>query len=99
MGGPSENGATAGSIRRATDEAGPGSSRWSWWPSQGSRRRALLLVGFTMIIGVWHVWAVSSRYFVGSFDDDASYLLTAQAILHGAGLTGHLTSGASVVGA
>jgi hypothetical protein len=59
----------------------------------------VLLVGLPLLLGVWHVWAVSSRYFVGSFDDDASYLLTAQAILHGASLTGHLTSGASVVGA
>jgi hypothetical protein len=59
----------------------------------------VLLVGVPMLFGVWHVWLVSKRYFVGSFDDDASYLLTAQALLHGVGWTGHLTSGASVIGA
>jgi hypothetical protein len=73
-------------------------SPW-WFPARGSRRRAVILVGVPLILGVWHVYLVSSRYFVGSFDDDASYLLTAQALLHGSGLTGHLTSGASVVGA
>lgn len=75
-------------------------------PAGGARRspwaahwRLVLLVGLPAAIGVVHVWLVSYHYFVGSFDDDASYLLTAQAILHGAGLDGHLVSGASVVGA
>lgn len=35
---------------------------------------------------------------MGSFDDDASYILTAKALLAGQGLTGHLTSGMVVVG-
>ncbi|MCL2395211.1 MAG: hypothetical protein FWC87_11040 [Acidimicrobiaceae bacterium] len=75
-------------------------------PPQGPLRRfwaahwrVALLVGLPAVIGIIHVWLVSYHYFVGSFDDDASYLMTAQAILHGAGLTGHLPSGASVVGA
>src|SRR5581483_4827514 len=40
---------------------------------------------------------VAPHYFVGSFDDDSSFVLTAQALLHGQGLTGHLTSGGVVV--
>ncbi len=35
---------------------------------------------------------------MGSFDDDASYILTARALLAGHGLTGHETGGAVVVG-
>ena len=41
---------------------------------------------------------MAPRYFVGSFDDDSSYILTARALLHGQGLTGHLASGAVVAG-
>ncbi|HUE58651.1 MAG TPA: phospholipid carrier-dependent glycosyltransferase [Acidimicrobiales bacterium] len=46
-----------------------------------------------------HVALVAPHYFVGSFDDDASYILTARALLHGQGLTGHLVNGSSVVAA
>ncbi|HWE55646.1 MAG TPA: hypothetical protein VG435_09040 [Acidimicrobiales bacterium] len=41
---------------------------------------------------------MAPRYHVGSFDDDASYILSAKALLAGHGLTGHLTSGEAVVG-
>jgi hypothetical protein len=41
---------------------------------------------------------VAPHYRVGSFDDDASYLLSAKALLAGQGLTGHLTSGEPLVG-
>jgi hypothetical protein len=44
-----------------------------------------------------HVLAVSHHYYVGSFDDDANYILTGRALLHGGGLTGYLPSGDSVV--
>lgn len=63
-----------------------------WW-------RVSLAVGVPLVVGLIHVAVVAPLYHVGSFDDDASYLLTAQALLHGAGMTGHLTSGALVVGA
>ena len=45
-----------------------------------------------------HVALVAPHYFVGSFDDDASYILTAKGLLSGAGLTGRLPSGETVVG-
>lgn len=41
---------------------------------------------------------IAPHYFVGSFDDDASYILSAKALLAGQGLTGHMASGAVVVG-
>ena len=52
-----------------------------------------------MLLGLIHVALVAPRYFVGSFDDDSSYILTARALLHGQGLTGHLANGSVVVGA
>ena len=51
-----------------------------------------------IVVAVIHVVVVSHRYFVGSFDDDANYILTGRALLSGQGLAGHLTSGDSVVG-
>ena len=50
-------------------------------------------------MGLVHVGLVAPHYFVGSFDDDASYILTARALLDGQGLTGHLLNGSVVVGA
>ena len=41
---------------------------------------------------------VAPRYHVGSFDDDASYIMAAKALLAGRGLTDHLPSGAVMVG-
>jgi hypothetical protein len=58
----------------------------------------LLAVGVPLVIGVIHVLVVAHHYHVGSFDDDASYILSAKAILSGHGLTGRLPSGAVVVG-
>ncbi len=46
-----------------------------------------------------HVALVAPHYFVGSFDDDSSYILTAKALLDGQGLTGHLANGSAVVAA
>ena len=45
-----------------------------------------------------HVALVAPHYFVGSFDDDASYILTAKGLLAGVGLTGRLPSGEVLVG-
>jgi hypothetical protein len=52
-----------------------------------------------MVAGVVHAAVVAPHYGVGSFDDDASYILSAKAILAGHGLSGHLASGAVVSGA
>lgn len=59
---------------------------------------ALAGIGIPLIIGLVHVALVAPHYHVGSFDDDASYILTAKALLAGRGLTGHLASGQVVVG-
>lgn len=45
-----------------------------------------------------HLALVAPHYHVGSFDDDASYVLTAKALLAGGGLTGHLASGEPLIG-
>jgi hypothetical protein len=55
-------------------------------------------VGLPLVVGVIHVLVVAPHYHVGSFDDDASYILTAKAILAGHGLTSHLASGEVMVG-
>ncbi|HEY3810123.1 MAG TPA: hypothetical protein VGL49_01720 [Acidimicrobiales bacterium] len=49
-----------------------------------------------LALGLVHVALVAPHYFVGSFDDDASYILTARALVAGQGLTGHIASGAGV---
>ena len=58
----------------------------------------MLGIGLPLLLGLLHVALVAPRYHVGSFDDDASYVLTARALLSGQGLTGHLASGETVVG-
>ena len=45
-----------------------------------------------------HVALVAPHYFVGSFDDDAAYVLGAKGLLRGVGLTGRLPSGEVLVG-
>jgi hypothetical protein len=49
-------------------------------------------------LGLVHVALVAPHYFVGSFDDDASYILTARALLAGHGFTTQLANGTSVAG-
>lgn len=49
-------------------------------------------------MGLVHVALVAPLYHVGSFDDDAGYILTAKTLLAGGGLRGHLASGQVVVG-
>jgi hypothetical protein len=55
-------------------------------------------VGLPLLLGLVHVALVAPHYFVGSFDDDASYVLTAKALVSGTGLTGSLRSGEVMVG-
>jgi hypothetical protein len=55
-------------------------------------------VGGALVLGLIHVLLVAPHYHVGSFDDDASYILAAKAILAGHGLTSPLASGQVMVG-
>lgn len=64
----------------------------------GSQRAPVVAGALAMVVGLVHVGLVATHYFVGSFDDDASYILSAKALLAGQGLTGHITSGAVVAG-
>ncbi len=52
-----------------------------------------------MLAGLAHVALVATHYFVGSFDDDSSYIMSARAIAAGHGLTAHVASGDVVAGA
>ncbi len=63
----------------------------SWW------RRPGFAVGAPLLLGLLHVALVAPHYFVGSFDDDAAYILTAKSLLAGHGLT-WLMPNASTVG-
>ncbi|HUJ65998.1 MAG TPA: hypothetical protein VLX59_10695, partial [Acidimicrobiales bacterium] len=77
----------------ATSAATPeGGATRAWW------KRPLFGVGIPLLLGLVHVALVAPHYHVGSFDDDANYILTAKALLAGQGLTGHVTSGAVVAG-
>jgi hypothetical protein len=50
-----------------------------------------------MAVQLAHTLAVAPTYFVGSFDDDANYLMAAHVLAAGGGLTSTMPSGASVV--
>ena len=50
-----------------------------------------------MLVQAAHTMAVAPTYFVGSFDDDANYLMAAHVLAAGGGLTSTMPSGASVV--
>lgn len=52
-----------------------------------------------MALAVVHSAVVGLHYFVGSFDDDASYIVAARALLAGRGLAGTMASGNAVVSA
>jgi hypothetical protein len=55
------------------------------------------VVAAAVVVAMLHVFAVAHHYYVGSFDDDANYILTGRALLAGRGLAGHLPSGDTVV--
>jgi hypothetical protein len=63
-----------------------------WWRHPG------FAVGLPLALGLLHVALVAPHYFVGSFDDDAGYILAGRALLAGLGLNGHLASGVTVAG-
>jgi hypothetical protein len=58
---------------------------------------AAAVVGI-VVLALVHTLVVGRRYHVGSFDDDASYILTARALTSGAGLTTKLATGLPLVG-
>ncbi len=58
-----------------------------------------MAVALLMGVALVHTLLVGQRYHVGSFDDDASYVLTARALAGGAGLTSTLASGLPLIGA
>ena len=68
------------------DEASPATSRW-------------LALGWLipLAVQVAHTFAVAPAYHVGSFDDDANYLMAAHVLAAGGGLTSSMPSGATVV--
>jgi len=49
-------------------------------------------------VGMVHALLVAARYHVGSFDDDANYVLAARALASGSGLTAALKAGYPLVG-
>jgi hypothetical protein len=64
-----------------------------WW------RHPAFAVGVPLLVGLVHVALVAPHYFVGSFDDDAGYILAAKALLAGHGLTWLMPTGTTVAGA
>ena len=84
----------AGPGTPAALEAGPGTlptaaGRWNRWT---------LAAVVVTLVGLAHALAVSIRYHVGSFDDDASYVSLARAIAAGHGVTSRLAGGYPLVG-
>ena len=62
-------------------------------------RRAVPVVAVVTAVAVIHAVMVGRHTFVGSFDDDASYILVARALAHGQGLTSKLGAGYPLIGA
>jgi hypothetical protein len=56
-----------------------------------------IAVGLTAALGLVHALVVATHYHVGSFDDDASYIMTARAFAHGTGFGGTLESGLPLI--
>ena len=85
---------------------GPTSGTGAWWapfsgaggdgPPTTSRWLALGWL-IPLAVQVVHTFAVSPAYRVGSFDDDANYLMAAHVLAAGGGLTSKMPSGATVV--
>jgi len=62
-----------------------------------SAAQARLLAAALVLLAVVHALVVGRHYFVGSFDDDASYILVARALAAGHGLTSWLAAGYPLV--
>ncbi|MGH9077123.1 MAG: phospholipid carrier-dependent glycosyltransferase [Acidimicrobiales bacterium] len=56
------------------------------------------MVALPLALALVHIALVWPRYHVGSFDDDANYILAARGLLHGSGLTGLIGGGRPLVG-
>ena len=80
-------------MRSYGDLKGAPPSGRRWW------QQPALAVGVPLVLGLVHVALVAPHYFVGSFDDDSSYILAAQAFLSGHGFTWHMSNGLPVSGA
>jgi len=61
------------------------------------RAAVIAAVALCAALGVAHALATWPHYHVGSFDDDAGYVMVARAIAHGHGLTGRLPAGVPMV--
>lgn len=64
----------------------------------GTSVRDRIGIAICSLIGLVHVAVVWPTYHVGSFDDDASYVMTARALAHLHGLTSTLPVGLPLVG-
>ncbi len=69
-------------------------------PDQPVERRHFGLVGVGVMaaLGLVHALVVAPRYHVGSFDDDASYVLAARALATGHGITSRAAGGYPLIG-
>ncbi|MDQ6614903.1 MAG: hypothetical protein M3083_09170 [Actinomycetota bacterium] len=67
-------------------------------PAEKSRRPRIVGIVLVMALGLVHAFVVARRYHVGSFDDDATYVLAARALAAGHGLTSRAAGGYPLVG-
>ncbi len=95
-GGP-DQGARLGEPQPVIGAEEPAGRPASHQPRRGWRRPRYA-VGLPLTLGLLHVALVAPHYFVGSFDDDAGYILTARALLTGHGLTAPIANGTIVAG-
>ena len=64
-------GTSSGPVRTSESSPRRARTRRHWW------QRPAYAVGLPLSLGLIHVALVAPHYFVGSFDDDAGYILTA----------------------
>lgn len=84
-------------TREAATASSPGAAQAD--TADRRPRWVVALIVACTLVALAHAFVVGLHYYVGSFDDDANYILTARALLAGKGLTGSLVSGNSVIGA
>jgi Glycosyltransferase family 87 len=90
-------GSTGLSERRPGQDALPGAGRGRpRWEVVGAH--PALAPTVTALLALLHALLVAPTYHVGSFDDDASYVMTARALASGTGLTGVLPAGYPLIG-